>query len=1019
MTASRSFVSGETAQDGHGHGTHVADTVAGTGANSDGRYKGVAPGADLLIGKVLNNAGTGATSEILAGMDWAVGQGADIVNMSLGAAVSAPGGDVLSEAVDALSDSSETLFVIAAGNSGPGASTLGSPGIADSALTVGAVDKSDVLASFSSRGPRLGDNAVKPDITAPGVGIVAARAKGTAMGTPVDEHYTSANGTSMATPHVAGAAAVLAQRHPDWTGRRIKDALTAHARTSAAHSPFQQGYGRVDIPAALDPALELSGRADFGLLDWQKGTYPKQTRTLTFRNSGTADTTVNLTTAVKTKGGAALADGALTLSGPGMSDGRLTLPAGGSAEVTVTLNPNLVTPDTQATGYITATAAGGETVRTPVAFTMAPEHHDVTVDFKDRFGGTPAYVVFTAHGMDNSTWEHRALLRQGSTTLSLPVGRFSIEGLLNTGVPGDPKRYYATDAFDLPNITVTDRDQTLTVDGTEATDLTVKVDGEKRPLERGVWMLGLTRDDGAGGHTNGIYDSALLNGAEARIGAVPSERADTGTLRLFSFLAQREPIARLSVTGPEETVIPVAMPNLAPRFEGTKKLRLVDAGTGSAEDFASLDATGKAALISVADPRVIDDQVRQAAEAGAAAVIVAPTTQGPLSNGTVSAGLAVPVVVTGHDSGRSLLGLLGRGEVTVALSGVLESGYTYSTPFVDDGRLPASMAKTVDADDFVTLDNTLHAGGSRTLGREDLQAWAPNQPTSVRVAQYVTMGAAKDDYQLAGPQTYSRSVFASTQSNMRMAEPMRSYPEPRKTYREHWNGAPTRQSAYESGYCNFCRSDVWTRVSVTVGDSDPTHRMPSGAPKAEWRFYRDGEQVAETAVMVPQKADYRFVQDLTRAQDHPGVALGGKVHTEWSFTSAAPTKMAVEDCEKYTPKPTVCENMPAIRPDYDLKLDALNRAPSGRAFVFTVAGERYKGWTGSTAMAGAKVSVSYDDGATWQSATTERKNDHTFQVVAKHPELAATNGFVSLKTEVWDAAGSRTVQTVHRAYALK
>lgn len=77
------------------------------------------------------------------------------------------------------------------------------PGAADAALTVGAVDKSDALADFSSRGPRLGDMAIKPEITAPGVDIVAARAAGTNLGTPVGTDYTTLNGTSMATPHVA------------------------------------------------------------------------------------------------------------------------------------------------------------------------------------------------------------------------------------------------------------------------------------------------------------------------------------------------------------------------------------------------------------------------------------------------------------------------------------------------------------------------------------------------------------------------------------------------------------------------------------------------------------------------------------------------------------------------------------------------------------------------------------------------------------------------------------------------
>ncbi|GAB3877487.1 hypothetical protein GCM10029964_026670 [Kibdelosporangium lantanae] len=114
-------------------------------------------------------------------MQWAVDQGAKIVNLSLGAP-DEPGIDPLEEAVNELSKTG-TLFVIAAGNSG-GDETVGSPGSADAALTVGAVDRQDNLAPFSSRGPRTGDGAIKPDITAPGVGIVAAKAAEGRIGTP-------------------------------------------------------------------------------------------------------------------------------------------------------------------------------------------------------------------------------------------------------------------------------------------------------------------------------------------------------------------------------------------------------------------------------------------------------------------------------------------------------------------------------------------------------------------------------------------------------------------------------------------------------------------------------------------------------------------------------------------------------------------------------------------------------------------------------------------------------------------
>ena len=109
------------------------------------------------------------------------------------------------------------------------------------------------MSAFSSRGPRTGDSAIKPDIAAPGEDIVAARAAGTGMGTPLDQYYTAASGTSMATPHVAGAAAILAQQHPDWTAGQLKAGLMSAARPVDG-TVYAQGAGRLDVGRAVAPA---------------------------------------------------------------------------------------------------------------------------------------------------------------------------------------------------------------------------------------------------------------------------------------------------------------------------------------------------------------------------------------------------------------------------------------------------------------------------------------------------------------------------------------------------------------------------------------------------------------------------------------------------------------------------------------------------------------------------------------------------------------------------------------------
>jgi subtilisin family serine protease len=181
--------------DDHGHGTHVAGIIA-----ANGTLKGVAPGATLLAYKVLDRSGSGSSSDIIAALERAVADGAGVANLSLGG--SGYPDDPISRAVDN-ADAAGMLCVVAAGNSGSGYQTVESPGVARSALTVGATDKSDQIASYSSRGPvDIGGGAflIKPEMVAPGSTITSTIRGG---------GYGAMSGTSMATPHVAGAAALV------------------------------------------------------------------------------------------------------------------------------------------------------------------------------------------------------------------------------------------------------------------------------------------------------------------------------------------------------------------------------------------------------------------------------------------------------------------------------------------------------------------------------------------------------------------------------------------------------------------------------------------------------------------------------------------------------------------------------------------------------------------------------------------------------------------------------------------
>lgn len=479
VVAEKNFTSAPDAADHNGHGTHVASILAGTGAASHGTYRGVAPGAELISGKVLDNYGRGTESSIMAGMEWAVEQGATIVNLSLGGS-DTQGTDPLEETVNRLSD--RALFVIAAGNAGPGAMTVGTPGSADAALTVGAVDKQDVLADMSSRGPRL-DGAIKPDLTAPGVDITAAAADGSLVDQSGVPHpapgYLTLSGTSMATPHVAGAAALLAQRHPDWSPDLLKEALVGSAQPGP-YSAVEQGSGRVDVAHAITQSIAARPASlSFDRPGWPHGDDQPVTKTLTYRNTGTTAVTLDLAATADGPAGAPVPDGFFTLG-----TRRLTVPAGGTASVDVTANPRLA-GSTEGVFSLAVTATGdGQTVRTAGGVQIEGEMYNLRMKATARDGSAP----------DEDTWKawiydltgnrfYPVTSDDGTLELRLHAGDYTILGEVIT-LDEEGVAYVGEDWMVAPRLSLT-KDTSLAFDARQAKPLDVTVQDPAATLQSG------------------------------------------------------------------------------------------------------------------------------------------------------------------------------------------------------------------------------------------------------------------------------------------------------------------------------------------------------------------------------------------------------------------------------------------------------------------------------------------------------------------------------------------------------
>ncbi|SDU70148.1 S8 family serine peptidase [Jiangella alkaliphila] len=385
-------------EDDHGHGTHVASTALGSGAASDGQYAGVAPDAQLVVAKALAGNGGGLESWIIECMGWAA-QHADVVNMSLGG-LPTDGTDPMSLALDEISEATGALFVVAAGNWGDyevyyglaNHETASTPSTADRALSVGNVlidSRPFQLDPSSSIGPRRGDHAFKPELTAPGHQVIGAYAAQNRISGPLPENprYTALTGTSMATPHVAGAAALLRQQHPDWSAAQLEDALVSTTQPNA-DPIYHRGTGTLDVARATQQQIHATGTLDLGAPLWTESPLPLHGE-VTYTNSGDSPIELSLDAAYVKAPEHYIGDGEPFVPADGAvvwGDDGVTVPAHGSASVPVTVHLADL-PEGSVYGELLATSSDG-TVRvvTGLSWTREPESYLLETRAIDQHG---------------------------------------------------------------------------------------------------------------------------------------------------------------------------------------------------------------------------------------------------------------------------------------------------------------------------------------------------------------------------------------------------------------------------------------------------------------------------------------------------------------------------------------------------------------------------------------------------------------------------------------------------------
>lgn len=985
IAATASFVPGQDVTDRHGHGTHVASTIAGTGAASDGKEKGVAPGADLHIGKVLDDDGNGQDSWILAGMEWAArDQHAKVISMSLGSGPT-DGTDPMSQAVNELSAETGALFVIAAGNSGPDPYSVSAPGAADAALTVGAVDGADRLASFSSRGPRVGDSALKPDLTAPGVDVLAARSQYAPEG---EGSYLTMSGTSMATPHVAGAAALLARTHPDWNGQQLKDALVSTTKTTVQYSPFSAGSGRLDVAAAVRSTLFATGSAYLSA----KWPYPpSQTvqKDVTYTNTGSEPITLDL--ALKVQG---IPAGLFTLTTP-----QVVVPAHGTATAGVVGHLEAAVEDAGYSAVLTATGPDGVLrTHTPVGLNKQSQRVKLSVTSKDRRGSAlPGMLVMKDIARDTVP---KVYLVDESGSIDLSIQPSTYAAWLYADVTGlDGPHSLGRAVLSEPEVVVA-KDRTLTFDASTlrkvsattpqpTTNSYVRVDQYRSygDLHRFVDTYQLEP---------WIYDS---------LWATPTRKVTQGSYTFATRWRQvQSPLTVAIGNQSYDSIIQSFSPKLP---EGTGSYSVVDVGSGSAAEFAKVNVRGKIALVRRNDVTVPTAQAAAAQGAGAKLLLIVNDGYGPLdawADLPQEEASTLPVASLSTDQGKQLIDRIQHASKSLKLTSHPYPQYLYDLVQHHDGAIPRDPAYRPGANELAKIDESFRdtKQGEALDIRYDLSTdftWA--------VSAAVTPVAAQGNYTAwvtAGSQ-YKWLTQAAVPDLTQLGSSL-SY-KARSTTKETWFAGIQRPRLLSDSAVSTAPSRVGDIISSfgmpSWGDSGRHQGVVYGGVTVESSLYQGDNLLAQgsdflSAEVTPEELPYRLVVDATR--DLPDRPYSPRTHTEWGFVS---------DQADYT----ALEPLPLIQLDYDVSTDLAGRAHRRTDLVVTPS--QLPGAAEAGKISTVTLEISYDDGATWRTAELRRSGNEWLTKL----DAPSKSKFATVRATAKDTKGNSVTQTVVRAFGLE
>ncbi|MER5203235.1 S8 family serine peptidase [Streptomyces sp. NPDC002825] len=990
IAGSKSFIPGEEVDDRHGHGTHVASTIAGSGAASGGAKRGVAPSADLYVGKVLADGGSGVDSGVIEGMEWAKAQGVDVVSMSLGGGFGSDGDDPMSQAVDALSAGGGPLFVVAAGNAS-GVGTIGAPGASRSALTVAAVDKTDKRASFSSQGPLVNSYGLKPDISPPGVDISAAASQ---LVPGVADMYRSMSGTSMATPHVAGVAAILKQAHPDWDGARVKDALMTTSKKLNAYKPYSMGTGRVDAAAAVGSSVEATGSVPAAVFKWPHVATETAHRTITYRNTGATDVTLNLSTDTL--------DPAYHLS-----VSSLTVRPGGTANATLTLDPSTVPNNTTFSGQVIAADAttGKVVAHTGFALFKERELYDYTIRLTGRDGKPAADTVMISF---RGALQPLPVAVEGERTLRLPPNTYTAWSYVD--VPGDTADSLGFAQLTDPETILRDGPATVHLDATSVR----RIDSvPQREAETTQTILDYRRTftDGSGTHGRTFSNAVVLSPRYDAVYVQPTTPVTDGNLSLLTHTKLREKFLDAE-TGTGRNIA------LSPQYgtayhEGRRLLRTVYAGNGSAADFADLNAKGKAVIVDRSAVVTGETRAKAAVDAGAAMLITVNNAPGRLFE-YFGENPGLGIATAGRLDGERLIAEAKAGDGTLNIQEKRYPDYRYNLVQGFDGIIPdRPLTYSPGHDDLARIDTSVYGRkGQVSFGtRHFIPSWGPGvglyeyDKSPGTVTEYVTpqpdgLGFWYEEHSV--DRNGDVSLAATSERSPHL------YYEGGTLYKQHWF-KPVQAPRLGSGFWEPFRNGNTLQWNIPAWSGSGAGHTASGYNPYDGsiasqlyqgdRLLRSVNGQSGVVTSLPaESSPYRLVLEASR--DRTAFPTSTRTRTEWGFVSGH--------------QPTGKSPIDLLNPVYEVDTDLHGNVRAGHKIELGLGAATYPKGVEAT---GAALQVSYDDGETWRPATLQKTAGGRWKTVLNTPSDPSV--YVSLRMTADGPDGLTVTQEVIRAFGTK